>query len=382
MTPSPKQAAAAAAHPAPLDPEIRVADELLLQTAGGATDLLLAELRAAPATRVRVIERGADSLRIGFTGPAGALADLRLYTSGGVVLAPVQQDAPPSLEALVQRIAASLERGVLGALTPVAEPLTFRLSPLRYGRWEVRDFLSERFGWRNEPSAWDLNLEVHGQWLIAQIGALHVGKRLRSLRRIPASTNPVVASIMVRLLDPAPGETVLDPFCGAGTLLAEVLETIPDSRVVGSDTGKHALDAARANLSAFSSRYELRRGDARTVPVPDGAVRYVVSNLPFGKRVGSHRQNIELYPAWCTELSRILAADGRAVLLTEEKDLLRRSIRQTGRLRIVREQVVASGGLHPSIFIVEPAARGSRSPDRGPEAATPSHRARRNRRGP
>src|SRR5438094_843688 len=40
---------------------------------------------------------------------------------------------------------------------------------------------------------------------------------------LPASLRPTVAAAMVRLAEVRPGQAVLDPTCGAGTLLAEQL---------------------------------------------------------------------------------------------------------------------------------------------------------------
>jgi 23S rRNA G2445 N2-methylase RlmL len=81
-------------------------------------------------------------------------------------------------------------------------------------------------------------------------------------------------------------------------------------------------------------------------------VHRLVCNLPFGKRVGSHRENVDFYPAFLAEVDRVLAAGGRAVALTEEKRLFRQAAAATRRLRIDRELTLATGGLHPSVFVL------------------------------
>jgi 23S rRNA G2445 N2-methylase RlmL len=245
----------------------------------------------------------------------------------------------------------SLSTGLLGALQLTGSPLRFRISPLRYGRWEIRDFLIQRYGWINDPGTWDINLEVCGSYLVAQVGKLYYTRRFRALEHIPASTNPIAATVMINLLKVLPGQTVYDPFCGGGTLLVEVLETVPRSRVVGSDVNKDALVAARHNLAPYPGRWKLRRADAQRIAAPDGSVERLVSNMPFGKRVGSHGKNQELYANFATELARVLSPDGLAVLLTEEKELLRHAIKATRSLRILREHMFTVGGLHPSAFV-------------------------------
>ena len=82
-----------------------------------------------------------------------------------------------------------------------------------------------------------------------------------------------------------------------------------------------ALSAARAN-AAERPRANLVRWDARALPLGDGSVDCVVSNLPFGKQLSSPAETPALYAGVARELSRILKRGGRAVLLTSEPRLL------------------------------------------------------------
>jgi tRNA (guanine6-N2)-methyltransferase len=198
-------------------------------------------------------------------------------------------------------------------------------------------------------------LDVHGplsgDLLLGQVGPLYHSRRFPALRRVPASTNPVIAALLVQLLKARPGDVVYDPFCGAGTLLVEAAALDGDLVLLGSDISWTALTEATANRAAPL----LFRADATRLPVPPDSVDRLVSNLPFGKRVGSHSANVKLYPAFIAELSRVLRADGRAVLLTDDKNLLRRSVQSTPGTRILREVQVATGSLelHPTAFVVE-----------------------------
>ena len=329
-----------------------VQDELVLETIGGAADLLIENLRAVEQRPARIIERTTSSVSIQYKGPLDLLARVRLYSTCSIVLAPIQASAMPSIDTLSRRIDESLSSGLLSALRPAGDPLRFRMSPLRYGRWEIRDFLTEKYGWVNDPGSWDINLEVCGSNLVAQVGTLYYTRRFPALDRTPASTNPIAASVMIHLLKVLPGQTVFDPFCGSGTLLVEVLETAAGTRVVGSDIAKDALEAARHNMAPFPGRWKIRTIDARHIQADDGSVERLVSNLPFGKRVGSHSKNQELYPLFVGELARVLSPQGLAVLLSEEKELLRGTIGATRSLRIVKEHMLTTGGLHPNVFVV------------------------------
>ena len=328
---------------------VDVEDELVLRTTGGGVPLLEGDL-ARLDCRPRVLERDADSVRIAYRGALGALAAIRLYDVCGVVLAPIETAAPPSPDIVLARLRESLDRGALSAVA-TAEPVRFRVSPLRFGRWELRDLVARELGWVNDPSRWDVNLEVMGSRLAAQVGALHWSRRFAKLGRIPASTNPVVAALMIRLLGPEAGDVVCDPCCGSGTLLFEAAATQPGVILVGGDVSRAALRAARRNLGRAALLY---RGDAGALPLGGGTIHRLACNLPFGKRVGSHRENVGFYPALLAEVGRVLAPGGRAVALTEEKRLLRQTAGAARGLRIERELTLSAGGLHPSVFVLRP----------------------------
>jgi SAM-dependent methyltransferase len=318
-----------------VDLDATVHDRLVLRTVPGAVDYLAEELRALPA---RVLRRDPGALLVEYDGPLRPLAGIRYFDILSVDLS----DSPE------ERLADSSKTGALAALRPVDGPIRFRVGDLGEERWAVRDRLEAGYGWRNSPTAWDVNIERAG----AELGALYLTQRFGELRRTPASTNPVIAAVLVRLAKIEPGQSVLDPFCGAGTLLVLAGEMAAPGRLLGLDVHREWLPMAAANLRDRGLSAALARADARRLPVASGAVDRVVANLPFGKRVGSHKINTGLYPAALAEIARVLPGRGRAVLLTDDKRLLRETVQRTPLLRIIKEIVLERGGLHPSAYVV------------------------------
>jgi tRNA G10 N-methylase Trm11 len=157
----------------------------------------------------------------------------------------------------------------------------------------------------------------------------------------------------VQLAKPDGANLVFDPFCGAGTLLVEAAALSRDLRLIGGDVSARALAAARINRRVLFPSGALVRVDATAMPLGPETVDRVVSNIPFGKRVGSHGSNIDLYPGFLGELGRVLRPDGRAVVLTDDKNLFRASVERTRGLRLLREVKLSTGGLHPSAFVLE-----------------------------
>ncbi|WP_344241589.1 TRM11 family SAM-dependent methyltransferase [Kribbella hippodromi] len=182
----------------------------------------------------------------------------------------------------------------------------------------------------------------------AEVPALAWMRRFGPLERLPWSTNLVVAEVLTRLAKVRPGQCVVDPFCGTGTILLSVRRRVPTARLLGIDRDPHALELAARNLSHPA----LVRGLAEALPVSDGSVDRVVANLPFGKQVGSHRGNRELYPAVVRELDRVLAGEGRAVLLTEDKRLLRAAVERERGLKVVRERLLRYNGATPTAYVL------------------------------
>ncbi|WP_432887073.1 TRM11 family SAM-dependent methyltransferase [Kribbella sp. CA-245084] len=172
-------------------------------------------------------------------------------------------------------------------------------------------------------------------------------RRFGRLERLPWSTNPVVAEVIVRLAKIRPGQHVLDPFCGTGTILLAVRRRAPAAHVIGTDHDPRALEIATANGCR-----RLAQAKAEALPLQDRSIDRVVTNLPFGKQVGSHELNRTLYPAVLRELGRVLTVDGRAVLLTEDKRLLHNAIQRQRALKLVRQRLLKYNGATPTAYVL------------------------------
>ncbi|MEV6284896.1 methyltransferase domain-containing protein [Kribbella sp. NPDC051770] len=305
-----------------------VQDQIVLTTVGGAEDLL-----EGPGIVART--DGAVTCRI--DGPLRALHDMRLYLTAAVPLAD---------EAAVLR---SAESGVLSALE---EPIRFRIAPRTPDADALRAVLVDKLGWSENKSDWSVNFipGTSTSWL-AEIGPLHWSRNYPQLERLPWSTKPVVAEVMIRLAKVGTEHHLLDPFCGTGTILLAA-HPFARGRLIGSDRDEQAIELARTNLQRAGVRAELAVGPAEKLTVATGSLDRVVSNLPFGKLVGTHGDNAKLYPAVLKEIARVLRPDGRAVLLTEDKRLLKDSVARTPELKIVRERLLKYSGATPTVFVL------------------------------
>ncbi|MBX9626814.1 MAG: RNA methyltransferase [Gemmataceae bacterium] len=190
-------------------------------------------------------------------------------------------------------------------------------------------------GWQfSNENAW---LEV---WLTIKSKTAVCGVRLtdRTMRHrtyktehIAASLRPTVAAAMVRLAGVGPGMTVLDPMCGAGTILAEALHVAnlrrgDPVRVLGGDIDPNAVFVARQNLEKLGP-VSVSRWDATDLPLEAASVDRIVCNPPFGKQLEKPEDIPPLYEAAAAEWNRVLKPGGRAVLLAMEHDDLAAPLR-------------------------------------------------------
>lgn len=219
----------------------------------------------------------------------------------------------------------------------------------------------------NSPSRYALELRIvcHAALCDLYLRATSVpdGRFAYRRRAIPASIAPATAACLARLAADAwqqgqadasshAAPRVLDPFCGSGTLLFELEKYIRCASLTGVDLSPNALSAARENAFKARSKAKLIQKDILKFE-PGPAYDIVLSNLPFGNRVGTHENNKPLYRAFVARLPEFLAENGVAVLYTMEYELLMKCIQHTPALTLASTQRTEAGGLLPWIFVVK-----------------------------
>jgi 23S rRNA G2445 N2-methylase RlmL len=137
-----------------------------------------------------------------------------------------------------------------------------------YKRHDARDALIQGLagkvppGWQPaSENAWlEVWLTIHGKTAVCGLRLSDRTMRHRTYKEehVLASLRPTVAGAMVRLAGVGPGMTVVDPMCGAGTILAETIEVAKRRRARGS-----RWSAATWTRTPSSSRRRTWRTSAR-----------------------------------------------------------------------------------------------------------------------
>ncbi|MGW7354899.1 TRM11 family SAM-dependent methyltransferase [Streptomyces sp. NPDC054784] len=221
---------------------------------------------------------------------------------------------------------------------------------------------------------WRLTLDGTAATLLLRTDERPLHRREYKLRTLPGTLHPPVAAAMAAMADVRTGHTVLDPCCGAGTLLIEAALARPDARYRGFDLSRDALAAARTNAAARTrtgaggrgapradapgaapgDALAFDRADAGRLPLPDGSVDRVLCNPPWNGQVAARGLLAAAPERWWAELRRVLAPDGAAVLLLPDTDALTAGLRHG--LAPLHVQRVRLAGARPLLAHLAPPA--------------------------
>jgi tRNA G10 N-methylase Trm11 len=143
------------------------------------------------------------------------------------------------------------------------------------------------------------------------------------------STSPKICRTLLTLAGARPGDTVLDPFCGTGTLLMEA--AMLGMKCIGVDIDGDQVQGARSNLKWLTKDmgekldYDIVKGDSRELT---SVVKKQVDAVAFEPILGpiykkpplrdeaekTIKELTTLYRQVLTEISSILRPDGRVAM--------------------------------------------------------------------
>lgn len=170
----------------------------------------------------------------------------------------------------------------------------------------------------------DLNVRVFIEGDTAVVGvrlaARSLSKRPYKEEHVPGSLKPAVAAGLLVIAGVSPNALVLDPCCGAGTILIEA--RLSGAIAYGGDNDQRAVTAARFNAAQAGTDVQIHHWDARALPISAKSVNCVISNLPWGRAVSTDGSLPTLYQDISKEIERVLTPSGQTVLLTNLPDLV------------------------------------------------------------
>ncbi|HZV51948.1 MAG TPA: methyltransferase [Candidatus Dormibacteraeota bacterium] len=328
----------------------------------GLEGFLARELRRRLAGRVQgIVDSGRASLRFRFRGPLADLLTLRTAQAAFLVLEFAGQRPTALLgDQSLRRLLAAIE--VVRGLHPPDAFAGFRFSAAGRDSPTFRrlaEALAEQTGLRHEPEGGELLIRVRpggqGGWqALVRLSPRPLSTRHWRVRNLPGALNATIAAAMVELTQPRPQDRFLNLMCGSGTLIVERLLRCPAAEAVGCDDSEQALAAAQANLGAagLGGRARLLLANATRTGLPASRFDAICVDPPYGNLVGSHRQNLLLYPALLREAARLAVPGAALIVVTHELRLLESCLRESPDWELERSVRVFQGGQRPALYLL------------------------------
>lgn len=332
--------------------------------------------------------------RIDFTYE-GAPADLLTLKSVDDVYVYVDEidglnHTRPSLSAFHQLrgVDFSPALAVLAQVRPIDEKPTYGvtasfLGKRNYSRYDIEDkihtVLYEKLPWRfvpnrpdeNDAHQIDLRILMEDDWALVgiRLGDTPLHRRPYKTVSLPGSLKAPVAYCLCLLADLQPSDSLLDPTCGAGTILVEAAHFITRGMLTGIDINADAIattrqnaESAGLNVKTISSLAELissderslslLMGDAQKVNLPPAMFQAVIANVPWGRQVTSDMDLPALYAGILATVTQGLAGGGRMIILTDQTEIFQRALTAYPDLTLDSTTQISLFGSHPTIHVI------------------------------
>ncbi|XP_034726139.1 THUMP domain-containing protein 3 [Etheostoma cragini] len=296
-----------------------------------------------------------------------------------------QQELPPAASAAESLTkvenTADMETSTqeLEETVPEAKPIKFRVTCNRAGdkhsfssNEAARDFggaVQEFFLWKADMTKFDIEvlLNIHNEEMVIGIALTEESLHRRNISHFgPTTLRSTLCYGMLRLCKPQASDIILDPMCGTGAIPLEGAIEFNSSFYIAGDNNDMAVNRTVNNICHIQKRRAIKgsasglpidtvRWDLCNLPIRTGSVDIIITDMPFGKRMGSRKKNWDLYPSCLREMARVCTpGSGKAVLLTQDKKCLTKAISRMGGLwRKLHTVWVNVGGLHAGVYLLK-----------------------------
>jgi len=228
--------------------------------------------------------------------------------------------------------------------------------------------VNDHFHWKVDLKNFDLEVVVYIVDNFISVG-IQLTKESQSLRNIthfgPTTLKPNISYCLLKSSQAKPGDVICDPMCGGGSIPLEGAHSLPGVFNLGGDNHSLAVSNAGENIQSYSSKKTKEGGTPYTInmsavqwdvyclPLRDACVDHIVTDLPFGKKIGSKERNMFLYPKALKEMARVCRPSGRAILLTHHKEAMKKALNKLrDHWRFMETRRINMGGLNVAVYML------------------------------
>ncbi|MEE8440896.1 MAG: methyltransferase [Spirochaetia bacterium] len=231
--------------------------------------------------------------------------------------------------------------------------------------------LQSRFGTAVDLVHYDVNVRVDIIGSRCLCGYQLTGKKGLDRRhrwqyhpRVTLRTTVAYAMLRIAGFEAKPGN-LHDPFCGSGTILLEAAAVAKSAagakagapRLAGSDRSARAVEGCRSNLEAAGilRQVSVNQIDARdlTAHLRPASLDYIITNPPFGIRMGSSADLGALYRQFLEQAAGVLRPGGvLALLVGKRRGRFNRILQSVHGFRLEHVRIIEIGGVYPGLFVL------------------------------
>lgn len=219
--------------------------------------------------------------------------------------------------------------------------------------------ISEKYHWQfNEfdHSNFDIRIFIDQNECLISIRLTNQPLQNRSYKTLSklGSLKPTIAASMVRLATNQKKDlTIVDNFCGSGTILCEA--SLLNHQIYGGDIDPNSVITTQSNLknTGYKKISNIKTLNATKTPWPNSYFDCAISNLPWDKQI-KVESITNLYIQCLKEFQRILKPTGKLCLLISKPELLIKHIKSIFPNYNIQEIKIGLLGQNPSIVTITP----------------------------
>ena len=231
--------------------------------------------------------------------------------------------------------------------------------------------INDKFGWGVSMKNFDIEvvITIDVNQVYVGIGLTKQSLFKRNIEHVgPTTLRATICASLLKLANIQPGEIVIDPMCGGGSIPIEGTIAFNNGFHIGGDYHDKAVIRSAKNFKSLSESLtkttsssickqlpgDILQWDVTKIPLRDNSVDVFVTDLPFGKRSGSKADNRILYPKIMNSMARVVKPKiGRAVILTQDKTSMFKTQRKFNKYwKINHEHNCNIGALSAVVFIM------------------------------
>ncbi|MGH4050028.1 MAG: methyltransferase domain-containing protein [Clostridium sp.] len=211
---------------------------------------------------------------------------------------------------------------------------------------------------RNSPSSYEVEIRILERDNLCTVYIkLYSFKDTRFDYRkndLATSINPITGAIVIKSIERwlNADSKVIDPFCGAATMLIERAKIGESKSLTGVDIYREAISAATINSKLANVDIELIADDILEF-IPYGQFDEMITNMPFDNKSTTHNKYADLYNEFVSKISDFVRPGGMAFIYTIEKQLFKDVLAGHDELELLQEIKIESGRLTPHIFVLQ-----------------------------